>query len=68
MSVVKVDFSNKVKPIKPVHGVCCAPYVQSGTQPHVEKYFKEGFTPAELGAYAGIAQQYLFYYERYIVN
>ena len=34
----------------------------------MEKYFKEGFTPAELGAYAGIAQQYLFYYERYIVN
>jgi len=34
----------------------------------MEKYFREGFTPAELGPYAGIAQQYLFYYERYIVN
>ena len=33
-----------------------------------EKYFHEGFTPEELGPYAGIAQQYLFYYERYIVN
>ena len=33
-----------------------------------EKYFHEGFTPTELGEYAGIAQQYLFYYERYIVS
>ena len=33
-----------------------------------EKYFCEGFTPEELGPYAGIAQQYLFYYERYIVG
>ena len=31
-----------------------------------EKYFHEGFTPDELGPYAGIAQQYLFYYERWI--
>jgi N-glycosylase/DNA lyase len=34
----------------------------------MEKYFREGFTPDELGPYAGIAQQYLFYYERYIVS
>ncbi len=34
----------------------------------MEKYFREGFTPDELGQYAGIAQQYLFYYERYIVD
>lgn len=33
-----------------------------------EKYFYEGFTPEELGPYAGIAQQYLFYYERYIIG
>lgn len=33
-----------------------------------EKYFPSGFTPYELGPYAGIAQQYLFYYERYIVS
>ncbi len=32
----------------------------------IEKYFPEKFDPAELGPYAGIAQQYLFYYERYI--
>ncbi len=32
------------------------------------KYFDEGFSPDELGKYAGVAQQYLFYYERYLVN
>lgn len=31
----------------------------------MEKYFEEGFDPTSLGPYAGIAQQYLFYYERY---
>ena len=30
------------------------------------KYFDENFDPRALGAYAGIAQQYLFYYERYV--
>ncbi len=30
------------------------------------KYFDPDFSPASLGEYAGIAQQYLFYYERYI--
>ena len=30
------------------------------------KYFDADFDPRALGAYAGIAQQYLFYYERYI--
>lgn len=34
----------------------------------MEKYFCAGFDPAELGPYAGIAQQYLFYYERYITS
>lgn len=32
----------------------------------MEKYFDSDFDPRALGAYAGIAQQYLFYYERYI--
>ncbi len=32
------------------------------------KYFSPDFTPEELGRYAGVAQQYLFYYERYLVN
>ncbi|MBE6531451.1 MAG: DNA-3-methyladenine glycosylase 2 family protein [Ruminococcaceae bacterium] len=34
----------------------------------IEKYFSDGagdFSPDMLGPYAGIAQQYLFYYERY---
>ena len=30
------------------------------------KYFDPDFDPSSLGRYAGIAQQYLFYYERYI--
>ena len=30
------------------------------------KYFSKDFDPATLGTYAGIAQQYLFYYERYL--
>jgi len=32
----------------------------------VQKYFEDGFDPRGLGQYAGVAQQYLFYYERYI--
>ena len=30
------------------------------------KYFDEDFDPCSLGDYAGVAQQYLFYYERYL--
>ncbi len=30
------------------------------------KYYPEGIDISSLGAYAGVAQQYLFYYERYI--
>ncbi len=30
------------------------------------KYFDKDFDPASLGEYAGIAQQYFFYYERYL--
>lgn len=32
----------------------------------IEKYYDEDFSPDILGEYAGIAQQYLFYRERYI--
>ena len=32
----------------------------------IEKYFPGDFDAERLGAYAGIAQQYLFYYERYL--
>ena len=31
----------------------------------MEKYFPADYSAASLGSYAGIAQQYLFYYERY---
>jgi len=34
----------------------------------IEKYYPDGLDIASLGKYAGIAQQYLFYYERYINN
>ena len=32
----------------------------------IEKYYGPSFSPEVFGEYAGIAQQYLFYYERYI--
>jgi N-glycosylase/DNA lyase len=32
----------------------------------IEKYFSAPFDAASLGKYAGLAQQYLFYYERYL--
>ncbi len=32
----------------------------------LEKYYPDGIDLASLGEYAGVAQQYLFYYERYI--
>lgn len=32
----------------------------------IAKYFDSDFEPESLGKYAGIAQQYLFYYERYL--
>lgn len=34
----------------------------------IEKYFPAPFDAASLGSYAGLAQQYLFYYERYLVS
>ena len=34
----------------------------------IARYFDKDFDPADLGQYAGIAQQYLFYYERYLQN
>ena len=32
----------------------------------IAKYFDEDFDPESLGEFAGVAQQYLFYYERYL--
>ncbi|MBO7737790.1 MAG: DNA-3-methyladenine glycosylase 2 family protein [Clostridia bacterium] len=34
----------------------------------IEKYYDETFDPLSLGEYAGIAQQYLFYRERYLLS
>ena len=37
----------------------------------ISKYFSadgESFSPEALGRYAGVAQQYLFYYERYLAE
>lgn len=34
----------------------------------ISKYYGEGFDPCTLGEYAGVAQQYLFYYERNILG
>jgi N-glycosylase/DNA lyase len=34
----------------------------------ISKYYGEDFDPASLGGYAGIAQQYLFYYERNVLG
>ena len=34
----------------------------------IAKYFEDDFEPSDLGYYAGVAQQYLFYYERYLIN
>ena len=34
----------------------------------INKYYGEGFDPVSLGEYAGVAQQYLFYYERSILG
>jgi N-glycosylase/DNA lyase len=34
----------------------------------ISKYYGEDFTPEYFGKYAGIAQQFLFYNERYIVQ
>ena len=34
----------------------------------LNKYFDSDFSPATLGEFAGVAQQYLFYYERYLQN
>ncbi len=47
MNSVKVDFSKIKGEIKPLHGVCCAPFVlNSGSkQPHIDRYFKQAHIP-----------------------
>ncbi len=34
----------------------------------LEKYFDTNFSPNHMGQYSGVAQQYLFYYERYLIS
>lgn len=47
MNNIKVDFSKNTGEIKPLHGVCCAPYVRSAgpNQAQIDKYFKEAKIP-----------------------
>lgn len=47
MNVFTVDFAHQTGTMKPVHGVCCAPYVkmQGKNQRTIAKYFKEGNIP-----------------------
>ena len=47
MNNVYVNFENVIGNIKPMHGVCCAPYTQFGgkEQPIIQKFFKEGNIP-----------------------
>lgn len=42
----------------------CAFPVDVWIKRSMPKYFDDNFTPASLGRYAGIAQQYIFYYSR----
>lgn len=47
MNTISVYFKNKLGKIKPLHGVCCAPYaIGSGpNQFRIDNYFKEGAIP-----------------------
>ena len=47
MNNIYVNFENVIGNIKPMHGVCCAPYTQFGgkEQPIIQKFFKEGNIP-----------------------
>ncbi|MDY4213855.1 MAG: hypothetical protein SOX82_09280 [Eubacteriales bacterium] len=44
---VKIDFKNEKGVVKPLNGVCCAPYssIMGKNQKHIDKYFKEGNIP-----------------------
>ena len=47
MHTISVDLSRATGRIKPLHGVCCAPYVISGgsEQSYVDRYLREGNIP-----------------------
>ncbi len=47
MNNFSVDFAKSTGPVKPLHGVCCAPYsaMQGKEQSTIQKYFTEGRIP-----------------------
>lgn len=47
MNTIFVNFDKTTGKIKPLHGVCCAPYepYYGSKQPKIDKYFKEGHIP-----------------------
>jgi len=47
MNKITVDFSKSMGSIKPVHGVCCAPYTKAGgpEQKRIVDYFTDGNIP-----------------------
>lgn len=71
-----IEYLCKIKGIGPKVASCillfsCERYdafpVDVWIKKAMQRYFPEGdFTPKLFGEYAGIAQQYLFYYERYL--
>lgn len=47
MNTFRVDFDKVTGPVKPLHGVCCAPYsaMQGKNQRAIQKYFTQGRIP-----------------------
>ena len=47
MNRISVDFSKSTGKIKPLHGVCCAPYTPmlGARQVHIDKFFKDAHIP-----------------------
>ena len=47
MNTFNIDFNRITGPVKPLHGVCCAPYSHNAGkyQKTIEKYFTEGNIP-----------------------
>ena len=47
MNNIYVNFDNITGEVKPMHGVCCAPYSlnQGGEQKTIKKYFTEAKIP-----------------------
>ena len=74
-SVLGADELCKIKGVGPKVAACALLFgfgkydafpVDVWIKKAIEKYFPGEFDPSRLGPYAGVAQQYLFYYERYL--